>query len=111
MVETVVQYRSEYRSDESGHALRFRYDVEAERFVRDEHGELVPDDDGRPFRQWRDHIRSPDDIWDEVAAAARMPGMTTASMLQPIETRRIMLQTGMRAPFGIKVATVAKFLP
>ena len=29
--------------------------------------------------------------------------MTTASMLQPIETRRIMLQTGMRAPMGVKV--------
>ena len=43
------------------------------------------------------------DIWQEIEDAAVMPGMTTASMLQPIETRRIMLQTGMRAPFGLKV--------
>ena len=29
--------------------------------------------------------------------------MTSAPKLQPIETRLVMLQTGMRAPMGIKV--------
>lgn len=103
MVETVINYVPEYRLDARGELLRFAYDEERGAFVRDDRGQLVPDDGGRPLRQWRDHIRSPDDIWDEVAKAAEVPGMTTASMLQPIETRRIMLQTGMRAPFGIKV--------
>ena len=32
-----------------------------------------------------------------------MPGVTSAPKLQPIETRLVMLQTGMRAPMGIKV--------
>ena len=31
------------------------------------------------------------------------PGITSAPKLQPIETRLVMLQTGMRAPMGIKV--------
>jgi Cu(I)/Ag(I) efflux system membrane protein CusA/SilA len=103
MVETVINYVSEYRLGARGELLRFAYDEGRGAFIRDDRGQLVPDDGGRPLRQWRDHIRSPDDIWDEVAKAAEVPGMTTASMLQPIETRRIMLQTGMRAPFGIKV--------
>lgn len=103
MVETVINYVPEFKLDAHGEVPRFAYDGDRDAFVRDASGRLVPDEDGRPFRQWRKHIRSPDDIWDEVAKAAEVPGMTTASMLQPIETRRIMLQTGMRAPFGIKV--------
>ena len=61
------------------------------------------DAEGEPVRQWRDHIRGPDDIWDEIVAATRLPGTVTAPKLQPIETRLVMLQTGMRAPMGVKV--------
>ncbi len=103
MVETILTYHQEYRSDANGRRLNFAFDDAAGTFVCDERGELVPDDDGRPFRQWRDEIESPADIWTEIEHAAAIPGMTTASMLQPIETRRIMLQTGMRAPMGVKV--------
>ncbi len=103
MVETVITYLPEYRSGPDGERLRFAYDEAAGDFVRDAEGELVPDEDGRPFRQWREEVRGPDDIWRAIEEAARVPGMTTASMIQPIETRRIMLQTGMRAPMGVKV--------
>jgi len=75
MVETVVHYVPEYRTDKDGHRIR----------------------------QWRDHIQSPQDIWTEIQAAAQLPGVTSAPKLQPIETRLVMLQTGMRAPMGIKV--------
>ncbi|MEM1209823.1 MAG: efflux RND transporter permease subunit [Planctomycetota bacterium] len=75
MVETVIHYKPEYAVDING----------------------------RHVRQWRDSIRSPDDIWAEVQAAAQLPGVTSAPKLQPIETRLVMLQTGMRAPMGIKV--------
>ncbi|MCA8975226.1 MAG: efflux RND transporter permease subunit, partial [Planctomycetes bacterium] len=114
MVETLIDYKSEYRSDAEGHPIRFRYDEADGRFALDADRELIPDPNGRPFRQWRDHIRTANDIWDEIAAAAAIPGMTTASKLQPIETRRIMLQTGMRSPLGIKVqgpdlATIERF--
>jgi copper/silver efflux system protein len=61
------------------------------------------DDEGNRVRQWRDHIRSPDDIWEEIRQAAQLPGTTGAPKLQPIETRIIMLQTGMRAPMGVKI--------
>ncbi len=64
---------------------------------------LVRDPDGRPYRQWREHIDSPEDIWAEMQKAADLPGLTSAPMLQPIETRLIMLQEGMTAATGLKV--------
>lgn len=102
MFENLIQYKSEYKTDENGRKIRFRVDAEGD-FVKDANGELIPDEDGKYFRQWRDHIKSPDDIWDEIVAATRLPGTTSAPKLQPIQTRLIMLQSGMRAPMGIKV--------
>ncbi|MEX1369341.1 MAG: efflux RND transporter permease subunit [Nannocystaceae bacterium] len=103
MFETVVGYVPQYRHDETGAIGRYAFDEAAGEHLRDEAGQLVPDEDGRPFRQWRDHIRSPDDIWDEITAAARHPGLTGAPKLMPIETRIVMLQSGMRSSVGIKV--------
>jgi Cu(I)/Ag(I) efflux system membrane protein CusA/SilA len=103
MIETVINYKSEYISDEAGHLLTFEYDHEANDFPRDVSGNLIPDDDGRPFRQWRDEIKSPDDIWDAIVKAATIPGTTSAPKLQPIAARIVMLQSGMRAPMGLKV--------
>jgi Cu(I)/Ag(I) efflux system membrane protein CusA/SilA len=87
------------------------------RFLRDEEGALIPDPDGRPFRLWRPAlepglnpgreawpgIRSPDDIWDAIVRVTRLPGTTSAPKLQPIAARLVMLQSGMRAPMGVKV--------
>jgi Cu(I)/Ag(I) efflux system membrane protein CusA/SilA len=87
------------------------------RFERDGDNQLVEDSRGRPFRVWRveldpeinpdreawNGIKNPDDIWDEIIIAADIPGVTSAPKLQPISTRIVMLQTGMRAPMGIKV--------
>ena len=64
---------------------------------------LIEDKKGKYFRQWREEITSSDDIWSEIIDAARVPGLTSAPKLQPIQTRLIMLATGMRAPIGIKV--------
>ncbi|TVM15030.1 AcrB/AcrD/AcrF family protein [Oceanidesulfovibrio indonesiensis] len=140
MIETVVNYVPEYLADQSGHRKRFAYrddkfdyyrTPEGEpvnapdglpylvrgKFMRDEDGKLIPDEDGRPFRLWRPAIdpsinegrdawpgiQSPQDIWDEVVKAAEVPGTTSAPFLQPIAARIVMLQSGMRAPMGIKV--------
>ena len=103
MVETVINYKPEYIIDKDGHPVRYRYDKKSREFVRDENGELIPDPHGRPFRQWRDHIHSPDDIWDEIVKAGQIPGTTSAPKLQPIAARIVMLQSGMRAPMGVKV--------
>lgn len=84
MIETVILYKSEYKHDP-------------------ETGELVLDEEGNPIRQWRDHIRTPDDIWDEIQKAAEFPGATGAPRLMPIAARLVMLQSGMRAPMGVKV--------
>ena len=64
---------------------------------------LIKDNSGEYFRQWRSHIKSPDDIWSEIVKVTDIPGLTSAPKLQPIETRLVMLSTGMRAPMGIKV--------
>ena len=103
MIETVITYKAEYLNDRDGHRLRFRYDEGKQEFARDADGELVPDPDGRPYRQWREHIQKPDDIWDEIVEVTRIPGTTSAPKLQPIAARIVMLQSGMRAPMGVKV--------
>ena len=87
------------------------------RFERDAAGALIPDNKGAPFRLWRPAldpglndgragwkgILRPDDIWDEIVKAAQIPGTTSAPKLQPIAARLVMLQSGMRAPMGVKV--------
>lgn len=116
MFENTINYKSEYATDLNGNRLRFRvkdgkyqlrdgtwYDPEtmAPNQIRVE--DLVEDPNGEYFRQWRPHIQSPDDIWNEIVSVIQIPGLTSAPKLQPIETRLVMLQTGMRAPMGIKV--------
>ncbi len=87
------------------------------RFVRDAHNQLVPARHGKPFRLWRPAldpalnpgraawpgIRSPDDIWEAITAAADMPGVTSAPKLQPIAARIVMLQSGVRAAMAVKI--------
>jgi len=75
MIETVINYKSEFIIDENGNRIR----------------------------QWRHHIKSPDDIWNEIVDAGRIPGSTSAPKLQPIAARIVMLQSGMRAPMGVKI--------
>ncbi|RMD70341.1 MAG: efflux RND transporter permease subunit, partial [Bacteroidetes bacterium] len=102
MYENIILYKPEYEVDAEGHRVRFKVDEEGN-FVRDAEGNLIPDPRGQYYRNWRPHIKSPDDIWNEIVKATRLPGVTSAPKLQPIETRLVMLQTGMRAPMGIKV--------
>ncbi|MEJ2701833.1 MAG: efflux RND transporter permease subunit [Sedimentisphaerales bacterium] len=103
MVETIINYKPEYKVDKSGRRIDYRYDKKKGEFVRDSNGELIPDPHGRPFRQWRDEIKTPDDIWEEIVKAGKIPGTTSAPKLQPIAARIVMLQSGMRAPMGIKI--------
>jgi len=102
MVETVIEYADEYVMNDAGYRVLFAVDNDGV-YIRDQAGELIEDEDGKPYRQWRDEIRSSQDIWDEITRVAQMPGLTSAPKLQPIETRIVMLQSGFRAPMGIKV--------
>jgi len=103
MVETVINYKPEYITNRDGHRVKFRYDKKTAEFARDEFGELIPDSDGRPYRQWRDEIKTPDDIWKEITRVTQIQGTTSAPKLQPIAARIVMLQSGMRAPMGVKI--------
>jgi len=117
MYENIINYKTEYLVNKKGRRVRFKIDDES-RFIlksgdtlTNEEAlvqgitleELILDDDGTYFRNWRNHIKSPNDIWSEIVKVTKIPGVTSSSKLQPIETRLIMLQTGMRAPMGIKV--------
>ena len=139
MIETVINYKSEYLADKHGRRRTFRFESGEEDLYRNEQGEavpapdgepykvagryvredgkLVPDARGKPFRLWRPPmdpalnpgrqawpgIRSPDDIWQEILRVTEIPGTTSAPKLQPIAARIVMLQSGMRAPMGIKI--------
>ena len=117
MYENVINYKAEYILNEDGHRMRFKVDREGAFILKDnstynpkeegfkliEKENLVEDKNGDYFRQWRDEIKTPNDIWDEIITQATIPGLTSAPKLQPIQTRLVMLQTGMRAPMGIKV--------
>ncbi len=140
MIETVINYKSEYLVNKDGHRIKYRFDPEEVdffrdqsgmplpaddgqpykvqgKFARDDDGRLIEDPDGVPFRQWRAAldpglnpgrtawagIVKPDDIWHEIVEAAQVPGTTSAPKLQPIAARIVMLQSGMRAPMGVKV--------
>lgn len=128
MYENIINYKSEYLVDKKGHRARFKVDkagnfilVSADT-ISNENAllqgitaeDLISDKNGNYFRNWRTHIHSPNDIWNEIVNVTKIPGVTSAPKLQPIETRLIMLQTGMRAPMGIKVygsdlTTIEKF--
>jgi Cu(I)/Ag(I) efflux system membrane protein CusA/SilA len=117
MFENTINYRSEYILDENGHRRQFRvdrdggylltdgttYNPQQEAFRVIPADSLVPDKKGEYFRQWRPGIRKPLDIWNEIVKVTDIPGLTSAPKLQPIETRLVMLSTGMRAPMGLKV--------
>ncbi|WP_026753702.1 efflux RND transporter permease subunit [Sediminibacter sp. Hel_I_10] len=129
MYENMIQYKSEYMRNEQGERQRYRvtddglFVLKNDQFIINPNNEidgtnkykasqlktnatqkdLIEDNNGEYYRNWRPEINSPDDIWNEIVAVTKFPGVTSAPKLQPIETRLVMLQTGMRAPMGIKV--------
>jgi Cu(I)/Ag(I) efflux system membrane protein CusA/SilA len=121
MYENVIQYKSEYMLNAKGKRQRYRindnglFELKDGRFVANPNNSenatlnkffgsrLIEDDNGEFYRNWRPWIKSPGDIWNEIVKVTKLPGVTSAPKLQPIETRLVMLQTGMRAPMGIKV--------
>lgn len=117
MFENTINYLPEFILDENGHRMQFKVDKEGSYLLQDgstynrerdgyqklTKEQLIPDKNGDNFRQWRPEIKRPDDIWNEIVKVTNIPGLTSAPRLQPIETRLVMLSTGMRAPMGLKV--------
>ncbi|OUR90826.1 cation transporter [Flavobacteriales bacterium 34_180_T64] len=132
MYENIIQYKPEYMLNEDGERQRYKvnedglFELKDGRLIQNVNTAvsssavenkaadistalnvtrqlLISDDDGEFYRNWRPEIKSPDDIWNEIVRVTKLPGVTSAPKLQPIETRLVMLQTGMRAPMGIKV--------
>lgn len=131
MYENLIQYRPEFVLNPAGFPQRFKTNedgyfvlkndkvaanpnLEVSNAVRykDNHVSdplqidrelLIADPSGSYFRNWRPEIKSPSDIWQKITERTKLPGVTSAPKLQPIETRLVMLQTGMRAPMGIKI--------
>jgi copper/silver efflux system protein len=117
MFENTINYRSEYILDEYGHRVQFKVDKKGNFYLKNNTyynpetssfrvipaDSLIADKKGEYLRQWRPQIKKPLDIWNEIVKVTDIPGLTSAPMLQPIETRLVMLSTGMRAPMGLKV--------
>ena len=120
MYENIIQYKPEYMLNENGVRQRYKvnddlFQLKDGRFIANpnnsenttfstvKRSQLIEDNDGEYYRNWRPEIESTDDIWNEIVRVTKLPGVTSAPKLQPIETRLVMLQTGMRAPMGIKV--------
>ncbi|WP_442265812.1 efflux RND transporter permease subunit [Tenacibaculum sp. ZS6-P6] len=124
MYENVIIYKPEYKVNSKGKRQRYQVNnnglfvlkngktvanpnltnLTSEIFYSNvSTNELIEDRNGEFYRNWRPHIKSTDDIWNEIVKVTKLPGVTSAPKLQPIETRLVMLQTGMRAPMGIKV--------
>ncbi len=117
MFENTINYIPEFILDEDGRRIRFKVNQKGAFILKNnstyKYGEdvfkkilikeLIIDEGGQYFRQWRKHIKNSDDIWKEILKHSKFPGLTSAPKLQPIQTRLIMLSTGMRAPMGIKV--------
>ncbi|MDP4205574.1 MAG: efflux RND transporter permease subunit, partial [Bacteroidota bacterium] len=118
MFENMINYKPEYILDEDGRRMRFKTDKDGNYLLKDgskfnpevngykniPKDYLITDEHGKYLRQWRPEIHKPDDIWQEILKSTSYPGMTSSPKLQPIQTRLIMLSTGMRAPMGIKVS-------
>ncbi|SDR67883.1 Cu(I)/Ag(I) efflux system membrane protein CusA/SilA [Gillisia sp. Hel1_33_143] len=132
MYENIIQYKSEYMLNDEREWQRYKVNDDGMFVLKDgklvinpnseldkeqsdysaddfkdpslvKREDLITDEDGEYYRNWRPEIESPDDIWNEIVRVTKIPGITSAPKLQPIETRLVMLQTGMRAPMGIKV--------
>jgi Cu(I)/Ag(I) efflux system membrane protein CusA/SilA len=119
MYENIIQYKPEYMLNKHGERQRYKVNEDNEFILKngmslraeqreawqslDAEEQLIQDNNGEFYRNWRPEIQSPDDIWKEIVRVTKLPGVTSAPKLQPIETRLVMLQTGMRAPMGIKV--------
>lgn len=121
MYENIIQYKPEYMLNADGERQRYKvneeglFELKDGRFIANPNmtenatlstiksAQLIEDNDGEFYRNWRPEIQSPDDIWNAIVNVTKLPGVTSAPKLQPIETRLVMLQTGMRAPMGIKV--------
>lgn len=119
MYENIIQYKSEYMLNDNGVRQRYKVNENGEYMLKNgmllqadqteiwqsinAKQQLIEDEDGAFYRNWRPEIKSADDIWKEIIRVTKLPGVTSAPKLQPIETRLVMLQTGMRSPMGIKV--------
>ncbi|MGB5462342.1 MAG: efflux RND transporter permease subunit [Aureibaculum sp.] len=117
MYENIINYKPEFIVTYDGKPKRFKVNrdekflLKSGEYVNNEEAlkmgieedDLILDDNGEFFRNWRSQIKNSDDIWKEIIKVTKIPGVTSAPKLQPIETRLVMLQTGMRAPMGIKV--------
>ncbi|WP_298953256.1 efflux RND transporter permease subunit [uncultured Nonlabens sp.] len=129
MYENMIQYKPEFMHNAQGKRQRYRVNEDGFYVLKNnqliinpnrpidkganydhatlrttaQREDLIEDPDGEYYRNWRPEINNPDDIWNEILKVTKLPGVTSAPRLQPIETRLIMLQTGMRAPMGIKI--------
>jgi Cu(I)/Ag(I) efflux system membrane protein CusA/SilA len=107
MYENMIQYKSEYMRNNKGKRQRYKVNGDAlfelkdgrlfhnkniavssnavenkAEYISTGHNvtkdDLIEDEDGEYFRNWRPEIKSPDDIWNEIVKVTKLPGVTSA---------------------------------
>lgn len=113
MFENIIFYKPEYILDKDNRPIKFKTNQEG-LFILKSGGsvtfgagvnedDLIKDSNGEFYRNWRTEIKSKDDIWEAIIKQTTLPGVTISPRLQPIETRMVMLQSGISANMGIKI--------
>lgn len=65
--------------------------------------EYAIDSNGNVQRQWRSQVHNKKELHEWILRAAYLPKVNNSPILQPIETRLLMLQTGVQARMAIKI--------
>ena len=105
MYENIIQYKAEYMLNGDGERQRYKVgedglfelkdgrtisnpnNSENTAYSKVKSAQLIEDDDGEYYRNWRPEIESPDDIWNEIVRVTKLPGVTSApsyNLLKPI---------------------------
>lgn len=117
MYESIIQQKPEFKIDTQGKIIKWKvdkdgcfvlkngkkYNPQKDPFTIIPDSLLIPDNNGKPFRQWRPHIKTERDIWTEISKVIDYPGLVPPPMLGPIETRVIMLETGVKGKTALVV--------
>src|SRR5690606_19800687 len=81
MYENLISYKTEFIQDAAGNPIRFEVDKEG--MFKTKKGtavksgskvgpdDLIRDRNGSYYRNWRDHIKTPNDIWEEISNATK----------------------------------------
>ena len=116
MIETTINYKSEYIVDKVGHREKFRFDPNETDWFQDAEGNLLPAGDGQPYQVLGKNVRDeegnlivdPDGVLSQVAFKLGPAGIITQlpqdnfqTVIGEIEAINILVGRGFKGPDSI----------